>query len=62
VDHQIHKNAARLIFIQKPVARWFLWPIAAALLTFALFTLLWPIIRRVRDDRRERTLATSMPV
>jgi len=34
-------------------------PISAGLLAFAIFTLLWPIIRRVRDDRRERMLATS---
>ncbi len=34
-------------------------PISASLLAFAIITLLWPIIRQVRDDRRERALAPT---
>src|SRR3990172_2903273 len=33
-------------------------PISVALLTFALFTLLWPIIRQAREDRRAKALQT----
>jgi TctA family transporter len=29
-------------------------PISAALLAFAIATLLWPIVRQARDDRRAR--------
>jgi putative tricarboxylic transport membrane protein len=34
-------------------------PISGLLLIFAVITLLWPIIRQVRDDRRARTLAAA---
>jgi putative tricarboxylic transport membrane protein len=33
-------------------------PISAALLAFAIFTLLWPIVRQARDDRRARRSLT----
>lgn len=34
-------------------------PISAALLVFAAITLVWPIIRQLRDDRRARAVATA---
>jgi len=36
-------------------------PISAALLLFAVITLLWPIIRQAREDRRARALTAASP-
>ncbi|MGH2425379.1 MAG: tripartite tricarboxylate transporter permease [bacterium] len=36
-------------------------PISGLLLLFALFTLLWPIVRQVRDDRRARAPQPATP-
>src|SRR3970282_3047610 len=36
-------------------------PISAGLLAFAIFTLLWPIVRQVRDDRRGRRARARTP-
>src|SRR6266496_6776657 len=33
MDHQIHQYAARFLFIEEPVARWFLGPITSAVQT-----------------------------
>ena len=36
-------------------------PISAALLFFAALTLLWPIVRQLREDRRQRAVAAASP-
>jgi putative tricarboxylic transport membrane protein len=36
-------------------------PISAALLAFALLTLVWPIVRQARDDRRARAVVVPSP-
>jgi len=36
-------------------------PISAALLVFALLTLVWPIVRQARDDRRARAVVAPSP-
>ena len=36
-------------------------PISAGLLFFAALTLLWPIVRQLREDRRQRAVAAASP-
>ncbi len=55
---EVNLRRSLLISIGNPWV-FFTRPISALLLLFALFTLLWPIIRQVRDERRARALQTA---
>jgi putative tricarboxylic transport membrane protein len=55
---EVNLRRSLLISIGNPWV-FFTRPISMMLLVFALITLLWPIIRQVRQDRRARALQTA---